>query len=200
MTNGNGSEGVWCGVLHVCGVFPTPGPLARPAPPQTAFIPHDENAYIPLSTFHADARVLLTAGARLGIDPEHPRPLTGGLYPLTNISPPPLHFTPAPGDHHSALVLGVWLVLRSRSVCLSVSGSFQPAGFLSVRESVCLTECGLLTSSIFQVILTVAQRAQASLKDELQNWTLLTPGGHSLSPGCLNSLLSWGTDGGRKWG
>lgn len=53
------SEGVWC-------MFPTPGPLARPACPQTPFIPHDENTYISsLSTFQADARALPTAGARL---------------------------------------------------------------------------------------------------------------------------------------
>ena len=80
------SEGVWCGVLHTCDMFPTPGPLTRPARPQTPFIPHDENIYISsLSTFQADARALLTAGARLGIDPEHLRLLTGGLHPLNDL-------------------------------------------------------------------------------------------------------------------
>ena len=83
--------------MHTCDMFPTPGPLTRPARPQTPFIPHDENIYISsLSTFQADARALLTAGARLGIDPEHLRLLTGGLHPLRNISPPPLHVTPCP--------------------------------------------------------------------------------------------------------
>ena len=140
------SEGVWCGVLHTCDMFPTPGPLTRPARPQTPFIPHDENIYISsLSAFQADARALLTAGARLGIDPEHLRLLTGGLHPLRNISPPPLHFTPHPRRPPLCSGSGSLAGLRSRSVCLSVSGSFQPAGFLSVRVSVCLMECGLLT-------------------------------------------------------
>lgn len=50
------SEGVWCGVLHACDMFPTPGSLTHPAPPRTPFIPHDENTYISsLSMFQADA-------------------------------------------------------------------------------------------------------------------------------------------------
>lgn len=134
------SEGVWCGVLHTCDMFPTPGPLTRPARPQTPFIPHDENIYISsLSAFQADARALLTAGARLGIDPEHLRLLTGGLHPLRNISPPPLHFTPHP--RRPPLCSGSGSLAGFEvTQCLSFCVWLISASWLSVCPCVCLSD------------------------------------------------------------